>query len=166
MPSMLQRNPTTTTGGTQNGSSVGICTRCIGGVFFFFARLAPRFAPTVGACRQKFPHRKLSQKFVKSALLVGTGRGGGGGGGGVCLTESLPPSLLALSSSPPICTRKEVGSAGGGGDLLLPPAKRNQFPLYRIFPLFFSPKFKSFCFNKNRRLCYLSAILRHLQQLN
>ncbi len=50
----------------QNGSSVGICTRCI----HVFARLAPDlYAQSV--LIHKISASELSRKFIKSALLVG-----------------------------------------------------------------------------------------------
>ncbi len=57
----------TTNGGTQNGSSVGICTHCI--------RVLARSAPICNAqwvLINKISASELSRNFIKSALLVGS----------------------------------------------------------------------------------------------
>ena len=56
----------TTNGGTQNGCSVGICTRCM----HVFARLAPiYYAQSV--LINKISASELNRKVIKSALLIG-----------------------------------------------------------------------------------------------
>ncbi len=56
----------TSNGGMQNGSSVGICTRCV----HVFARLAP--ICVLSRCLfNKISASELSRKVIKSALLVG-----------------------------------------------------------------------------------------------
>ena len=63
---LMYRDPTTN-GGMQNGSSVGICTRCI----HVFARLVPINSHAQSVLINKFYASELSWKFIKSALLVG-----------------------------------------------------------------------------------------------
>ncbi len=62
------REDPTTNGGMQNGSSVGICTRCV----HVFARLgADVYAQSV--LINKVSASELSRKFIKVASLVGRG---------------------------------------------------------------------------------------------
>ena len=67
----------TSNGGVQNGSSVGICSRCVHG---FFCTFGIRFARSVGALINKISASELSQKFIKSTLLDG------------CLPPPSPPT--------------------------------------------------------------------------
>ncbi len=57
----------TTNGGIENGMSVGICTHCIP----VFARWAPDLHAQ-SVIINKISASELSQKFIKSALLVGS----------------------------------------------------------------------------------------------